>query len=212
MNQYLRRISAIMFMVFGCAGVFGLLYYMNELTKPPKPDKAKAAKAFKVEKKPKKKQRDRPKPTKKRKRVATTTKAAPMPNITTSMSGLSFDLPQFENTDMMNTDRLLGGKDDNKKLIMTEDTVDSLPRARTQKSPEYPAKARQRGIQGHVMLKLRVSERGDVEHVKVIDAAPTGVFESVAIAAVREWTFEPARYKGTPVAISVSQRIPFRLN
>lgn len=212
MNLYIRRVSAIVSMVFGCAGVFGLLYYMNELTKPPRPEQAKVAKAFQVEKKQKKKKRQQPKPTKKRQRVQTASKPAPMPNITTAMSGLSFDLPQFQNDQLMNTGRLLDDNERDKKLVMTEDTVDSLPRARTQKAPVYPSKARQRGIQGHVMLKLRVSERGDVEHVKVVDAQPSGVFEAVALAAVREWTFEPALYKGTPVAISVSQRIPFQLN
>ena len=211
MHPFLRRISAVVSMAFGLAGVFGLLYYMNELTKPPRQDKAKVAKAFQVEKKPKKKKRPKPKQTKQRKRVSTAAKPAPLPNITTSMSGLSFDLPQFENDDMMSTDRLLAGKGNHEKLVMTEDTVDSLPRARTQKAPEYPAKARQRGIQGYVLLKLRVSERGDVESAKVLEAEPSGVFEQVAVTAVRQWTFEPARYKGTPVAIAVSQRIPFRL-
>lgn len=212
MNPMLRRIAAVFSMVFGCAGVAGLVYYMNELNQPPKPPPAKVSKDFKVEKQPHKKQRQRTEPRPKPQRATQVARHAPPPSITTSLSGLSFDLPQFENNDVLRTDELLGGAGANDKLVMTEDTVDSLPRPRSRPAPEYPAKARQRGIQGHVLLKLKVSERGEVEQVSVVEAEPAGVFESVAVAAVRQWTFEPARYKGEPVALTVSQRIPFRLN
>ncbi|MEM9494197.1 MAG: energy transducer TonB, partial [Myxococcota bacterium] len=146
------------------------------------------------------------------KRAAKPVRTAPTPNVMTSLSGLSFDLPQFENTQFTNTDQLLGAAGANKKLVMTEETVDALPKPRNRITPEYPAKARQRGVQGHVLLKIKVSERGDVERVKVVDAEPPGVFDMVAVAAIRQWTFDPATYKGEPVAISVQQRIPFRLN
>jgi protein TonB len=184
---------------------------MNELNQPPKPDAQKAAKAFKVEKQPKKKQEVKKKETKPKK-VVRTARAAPMPNISSAMSGLSFDLPNFQNDDLLGADKLLSGAEGSKKLVMTGDSVDTLPRPRTRKAPEYPAKARERGIEGLVVLRIKVSERGQVEQVRVIESEPKGVFDMVAIAAVNDWTFDPARYQGQAVAVSVSQRIPFRLN
>lgn len=212
MRNASRRIAAFGSMIFGCAGVFGLLYYMNELNQPPKKEASKGAKEFKVEKQPKKKKRQPKKKKTRVKKTVRTTRAAPMPNISSAMSGLSFDLPQFNNDDLVGADKLLGGSEGNKRLVMTGDSVDSLPTPRTRKAPEYPSKARERGIEGHVVLKIKVSERGDVENVRVMESEPRGVFDMVAVNAVNSWTFEPAKYQGEPVAVSVSQRIPFRLN
>lgn len=210
-GKVLRRFVAVVTMGLGIAGVFTLLYSMNELTKPPDPDPPKAAIDFGPPPPPPKKPPPPPKPKPQKHRVAQVSRAAPPPSITTALSGLSFDLPQFEASDALGTDKLLSAAD-NKKLVMTEDSVDSLPRPLARKSPEYPTKARARGIEGHVTLKIKVSERGDVEQIRVVEATPAGVFEEVAVNAVREWRFEPAQYKGTPVAVAVSQKIPFRLN
>ena len=135
-----------------------------------------------------------------------------MPNISSSMSGLNFDLPQFQTGDLVGADKLLADSGGSKRLVMTGDSVDALPVPRSRQAPEYPAKARERGIEGHVVLTIKVSERGEVEHVRVVESEPRGVFDMVAVNAINAWTFAPARYQGQPVAVSVSQRIPFRLN
>ena len=207
-----RRVGALVSMLVGGAGVLGLLYYMNELTQPPVPEEPKQAASFEVEKIEKKKPPERPRPRPKPRQRTQTARRAPLPSINTALSGLSFDLPAFQTADLMGTDQLLGGAGNDRDLVMTEDSVDSLPRPTKRTAPEYPSQARQRGIQGHVLLKLKVDEGGRVDQVKVIESEPRGIFEDVALAAVRQWQFEPARYKGQPVAISVSQRIPFRLN
>ncbi len=212
MSIVLRRLVAFATMVLGCAGVFGLLFLMNELNQPPKKEAAADAKEFHVKKQPKKKKTQPKKKPAKAKKIARTARAAPMPNISSAMSGMSFDLPQFHSDDLVGTDKLLGGGDSNKRLVMTGDSVDSLPTPRSRKSPEYPSKARERGIEGHVVLKIKVSERGEVEQVRVVESEPVGVFDMVAVNAINDWTFDPARYEGEPVAVSVSQRIPFRLN
>jgi len=208
-----RRLSAFLGMFTGSLLVFFLLYAMNEFTDKPEKEKPKEAAAFvvdKAKKKPPKRQKPKPRKTRKTKSTA---RRAPAPNIGTSLSGLSFDLPQFENADLTaGSDRLLGGAGDDKSLVMTEDSVDSLPTPRSRTAPAYPDKARSRGITGYVTLKLKVTEDGRVERVKVVDSNPVGVFEDSAIAAVQNWSFDPATYKGEPVAIEVTQKIPFRLN
>jgi periplasmic protein TonB len=212
MNPWYRRVGAIVAMVVGTVAISMLTFWMNDASEPPRKDAVKSAADFKVEKQREKKPQQAQKPRSKPRQAARTAQRAPAPNITTQLSGLSFDLPQFENQDLLGTDKLLSGAAGDKKLTMTEDAVDSLPEPRNRKSPEYPARARERGIQGHVLLKIKVSELGEVEQVRVVEAQPAGVFEDVAVAAVRQWTFQPATYKGSPVAVSVSQKIPFRLN
>jgi protein TonB len=196
----------------GTALVLGLLIGMNECVESPQKEEKQASRDFTVEKKQKKKEPPRRPRERKRQTTAEARRRAPMPDISTPLSGLSFDLPEFQTADLMGADQLLGGDQGSKQLVMTEDSVDSLPQPRSRIAPEYPARARQRGIQGHVLLKLRVNERGEVAGIRVVEARPIGVFEDVAIAAVEKWVFEPARYQGNPVSISVSQKIPFRLN
>lgn len=212
MRSWYRRLGALLGMVAGTAVVAMLTLWMNQPAEPPPPEGSKSAAQFKVEKPPEKKPQPRQEPKPKPRQATRAAQRAPAPNITTQLSGMSFDLPQFQSTDVLGTDKLLSGADGSKKLTMTEDAVDSLPEPRSRRPPEYPSKARERGIQGHVLLRLKISESGDVEQVKVVDAQPIGVFEEVAVAAVREWTFQPATYRGSPVAVSVSQKIPFRLN
>ncbi len=212
MSNKIRHLVAIVAMIGGAAGVFALLIFMNDYSKPPAPEPAKVAKDFKIEKLKKKQEQPKPQQRPKPRQPAPTARRAPAPNITTSLSGLSFDLPQFENTDLMGTDRLLSGADGSKKLVMTQDSVDTLPKPRMRNPPEYPEKARARGIEGEVLLSLKITERGDVEQARVVSAKPPGVFEDVAVAAARQWTFDPATYKGEPVATVVQQPMPFRLN
>jgi periplasmic protein TonB len=212
MRQLYRRIAAVLFMATGVVGVFAMLYYMNELTSPPAKEPPKKAADFGASPPPPPKKPPPPKQKPKPRQVAQVSRAAPPPSVTTALSGLSFDLPQFAASDALGADKLLSGADSGKKLVMTEDSVDSLPRPVTRRSPEYPERARARGIEGHVTLKIKVSERGDVEQVRVVESSPIGVFEDVAVVAVQQWRFEPATYQGTPVAVAVSQRIPFRLN
>jgi protein TonB len=97
-------------------------------------------------------------------------------------------------------------------MVMTEDAVDKKPVPRKQSAPEFPAKARQRGIQGFVKLNLFINGEGSVEKVRVLEAEPQGVFEESAIAAAQAWEFEPAEYNGNPVTGWFKRTVSFRLN
>jgi len=74
--------------------------------------------------------------------------------------------------------------------------------------PEYPRIARQRGIEGQVILEAIVGTDGRIEpEVMVIQSVPP--FDQATIAALRQWRFRPARGNdGTPVRVSL--RVPFR--
>lgn len=56
--------------------------------------------------------------------------------------------------------------------------------------PQYPMKARQMGIEGYVVMDLRIGSDGRVEEVRIVEQSPQGVFERSAVRAVHRWRFE----------------------
>jgi periplasmic protein TonB len=69
-----------------------------------------------------------------------------------------------------------------------------------QVKPRYPESARRRGIEGTVLLKMRITAQGRVEDVQVARSAGHPDLDESAMEAVRRWRFEPARRNGEPVA------------
>lgn len=161
----------------------------------------------KVEQK-KPKPRPKPKPKPKPKKVQ---RAAPTPSLTSQLAGIDTGLEAFRTADLLDEDALLGdvNKDD---MVMTDDTVDSLPNPVKRSPIEYPKKARKLGITGYVLMNLLISKDGHVQKVKVLESNPEGVFDEVAVAAVNSWEFKPAEYQGKPVKVWAKQKIRFDLN
>jgi len=84
------------------------------------------------------------------------------------------------------------------------------PRPRTTVEPEYPPEALRDRIEGTVGLELTIDAAGQVAASQVTQSAGHG-FDDAALAAVKSWTFEPARRGGTPIPSSVELAVPFRL-
>lgn len=78
-------------------------------------------------------------------------------------------------------------------------------------SPRYPEVARRRGVEGQVLVRMRVDAEGRVVSVVVVESEPRDVFDEAARDAARRATFAPAVEGGRPVASTVEQRIHFRL-
>ena len=74
--------------------------------------------------------------------------------------------------------------------------------------PIYPADALRDRISGTVGLEISVDETGRVVEVKVVQAAGHG-FDESALAAVKTWTFLPARQNDTPIRATVQLALPF---
>jgi protein TonB len=79
-------------------------------------------------------------------------------------------------------------------------------------TPIYPTEERENRVQGTVVLSVDVSAEGTVTNVQV-DKPVAGhpAFSGAAIAAVRQWRFEPARSNGQPVAVTISVPVRFAL-
>ncbi|MDP6979256.1 MAG: TonB family protein [Myxococcota bacterium] len=74
---------------------------------------------------------------------------------------------------------------------------DAVPLVRIE--PEYPMRARQRGIEGWVHVQFTISRSGTVIDPVVAGAQPPGVFEEAAITAVSRWKYNPKIVNGIPV-------------
>lgn len=77
--------------------------------------------------------------------------------------------------------------------------------------PYYPQAARRSGREGWVEVEFTVQPDGHVDAVKVLQSKPGSVFDLAATTAVQRWVFAPATRNGKPVAVSLRQRLDFRL-
>lgn len=89
--------------------------------------------------------------------------------------------------------------------------VDRAPMIASQLPPPYPYTARRRGIQGAVLVRFLVDEKGHVQHLEIMRAKPPGVFEETVLRTVPRWRFRPGRKDGRPVATWVETTIKFEL-
>ena len=84
------------------------------------------------------------------------------------------------------------------------------PKVASKVEPQYTKEARQAKIQGATALTLVVNEKGRPESIRVKTSLDAGL-DQKAIAAVKQWKFEPARIKGKPVSIEANIQVNWRL-
>ncbi len=84
----------------------------------------------------------------------------------------------------------------------------SPPRVIREVKPTFTADALARKVQGRVLLELVVNRLGRAENVRVVRPLDPGLDEQ-AIAAARQWRFEPGRLAGTPVDVVVTLALDF---
>jgi TonB family protein len=78
-------------------------------------------------------------------------------------------------------------------------------------APNYPARARDREIEGWVDLEYTVTKDGTTRDPVVRGAEPTGVFDRAALDAVKRWRYEPRVVDGSVIEQRVETRLRFRL-
>jgi protein TonB len=76
--------------------------------------------------------------------------------------------------------------------------------------PQYPPRAKQRGISGWVEVEFTIGPAGTVEDLKVLRSNPRGIFERSVLRAVRRWRYNPKVVDGKAVArTGVQTRLRF---
>jgi protein TonB len=81
----------------------------------------------------------------------------------------------------------------------------------TNRPPAYPQFALRRRDQGSVMLRVNVSAQGTPTEVDLAATSGHPSLDNAAIAAVRQWRFNPATQAGTPVAAVAQVPVRFQL-
>lgn len=76
--------------------------------------------------------------------------------------------------------------------------------------PEYPKEARKKRIQGTVVLRGVISDRGDVTELSIISGDP--MLTQAAIDAVKQWKYKPYLLNGNPVEVETQFQVNFVLS
>lgn len=203
-----RSIVALCLALLGPMFVVISVLSLNRLMVNLDSQRQKAPTSFEVKTATNKSVKSKPKPKPKPKPKKSENQLKP--NLDSLLAGESFGVESYQwlEKDALGGDLL----DDLKDAAMTADTVDDPPQILKTAPLEYPSIARKKGLKGYVTLNILVTPGGRVEKTQVIEAAPTGVFEEVAVASVRQWQFRAGRNKQQNVAVWVEQTIQFSLN
>ena len=77
-------------------------------------------------------------------------------------------------------------------------------------APVYPYVARTARIGGVVVLEAVITAEGRIADVRVVDSAP--LLDEAAVAAIRQWQYEPAQLNRIPVSVPVTINVTFSLS
>ncbi len=77
--------------------------------------------------------------------------------------------------------------------------------------PTYPEEARKNRVQGRVVVRAVIDEKGVVTKVEAVESSDPMLTES-ALDAVKKWTYKPATKKGKPVKVFLTVTVSFKLS
>ncbi len=103
-------------------------------------------------------------------------------------------------------DRLMG--DQLKYRPSHPGEIDRVPVLTRSVAPRYAEAALKQGVRGKVQVHFYIDENG-AARMPAIDHADDPYLAAIAVAAVREWKFEPPTARGQPVMVEASQEFKF---
>lgn len=102
--------------------------------------------------------------------------------------------------------------DDDADVLPTpteEYLVNEMPRVISEVRPEYPKEAREKKIEGRVILDILIDKEGRVRQATVVDGEE--IFRKGALQAIKKFLFRPANVDGGPVAVKIRYTLNFEL-
>ncbi|TSJ87640.1 TonB family protein [Gilliamella apicola] len=67
--------------------------------------------------------------------------------------------------------------------------------------PEYPRRALDMRLEGHVIVMFDVNSEGRVENIRIIEAQPNNIFNRAVITAMKTWKYKPIAGKDIKMKI-----------
>ncbi len=77
-------------------------------------------------------------------------------------------------------------------------------------NPKYPKAARKARVQGSVVMAVTISKEGTIKELKVVSGPPE--LADAAVAAAKQWRYEPYLLMGLPVEFDTQITINFQLS
>lgn len=77
----------------------------------------------------------------------------------------------------------------------------ATPSAINRKFPEYPRKALDMRIEGHVIVLFDIGVHGNVENIRILESKPNSIFNRSVIQAMKQWKYQPIKAKDLTVKI-----------
>ena len=88
---------------------------------------------------------------------------------------------------------------------------DDPPRPLTPIRPKYPKAAKEKGIEGTVIVQVFIDEKGRVKETKIMKGIPNSGLDEAAIEAIKKTRFIPAKAREKKVGVWISIPVNFRL-
>jgi protein TonB len=73
--------------------------------------------------------------------------------------------------------------------------------------PKYPREAREKGIEGDVLLQATIDTKGSLINLHAVQGDP--ILVKASIDAVKKWKYRPFILKGEPVEVETTIKIQF---
>jgi len=102
------------------------------------------------------------------------------------------------------------GRDEKTNKNVIRLSASQAPRKITDVKPVYPDEALKNKIQAVVMGQLAIDTNGRVFQAEVISGHP--LLNDAALAAVKQWVYEPYMVNGKAQAVAITFTVAFRLN
>ena len=87
----------------------------------------------------------------------------------------------------------------------------TVPRVIKNVRPKYTSEALLKHTEGSVMLEAIVTADGYASQIQVVRSLDRGGLDEEAVAAVRQWRFEPGRRAGVAVDVLITIMIDFAI-
>lgn len=107
------------------------------------------------------------------------------------------------------SERLLDSDPDSLPTPTEEYLVSEMPQVLAEVKPAYPPEAREKRIEGDVVLDILIDAAGAVRDAKVVEGER--IFWDGALQAIKNFKFRPAKVDGENVAVRIQYRIVFEL-
>lgn len=89
--------------------------------------------------------------------------------------------------------------------------LSASPSAISRNQPEYPRRALDMRIEGHVIVLFDINNDGRVENIRIVEAKPNNIFNNSVKQAMKSWRYQPVTAKDLTVKIVFNRNKSIKL-